>query len=97
MPKDKFNLKVEKRMPRIRIPEIHVTGIKMKDVGLKGATMVIETSIQNDNIFPIRFADMHYRVQVDNNGWMDGSKPGTIHIPAKGASTMSIPVDIKLT
>ena len=96
IPKDKLNMKVEKRLPLIRIPEIHVTDIKMKDVGFKGATMVVETSIKNDNVFPIRFSDMNYRVQVDNNGWMEGSKPGTVNIPAKGATTMTIPMDVKL-
>ena len=96
IPKDKLNIKLEKRLPLIRIPEIHVTDIKMKDVGLRGATMVVETSIKNENGFPIRFSDMNYRVQVDNNGWMEGSKPGTVNIPAKGATTMTIPMDIKL-
>ena len=96
IPKDKLNMKAEKRLPLIRIPEIHVTDIKMKDVGLKGATMVVETSIKNDNVFPIRFTDMNYRVQVDNNGWMEGSKPGTVNIPAKGTTTMTIPMDVKL-
>jgi len=96
IPKDKLNMKVEKRLPLIRIPEIHVTDIKMKDVGFKGVTMVVETSIKNDNVFPIRFSDMNYRVQVDNNGWMEGSKPGTVNIPAKGATTMTIPMDVKL-
>jgi len=96
IPKDKLNMKVEKRLPLIRIPEIHVTDIKMKDVGFKGATMVVETSIKNDNVFPIRFSDMNYRVQVDNNGWMEGSKPGTVNIPAKGTTTMTIPMDVKL-
>jgi LEA14-like dessication related protein len=96
IPKDKLNLKVEKRLPLIRIPEIHVTDIKMKDVGLKGATMVVETSIRNRNGFPIRFTDMNYRVQVDNNGWMEGSKPGTVNIPAKDATTMTIPMEVTL-
>jgi len=96
IPKDKLNMKLEKRLPLIRIPEIHVTDIKMKDVGLKGATMVVETSIKNENGFPIRFSDMNYRVQVDNNGWMEGSKPGTVNIPAKGATTMTIPMEVKL-
>jgi len=96
IPKDKLNMKLEKRLPLIRIPEIHVTDIKMKDVGLKGATMVVETSIKNENGFPIRFSDMNYRVQVDNNGWMEGSKPGTMNIPAKGTTTMTIPMEVKL-
>jgi LEA14-like dessication related protein len=96
IPKDKLNMKVEKRLPLIRIPEIHVTDIKMKDVGFKGATMVVETAVKNENVFPIRFSDMNYRVQVDNNGWMEGSKPGTINIPAKGATTMTIPMEVEL-
>lgn len=96
IPKDKLNLKVEKRLPLIRILEIHVTDIKMKDVGLKGATMVVETSVKNKNGFPIRFTDMNYRVQVDNNGWMEGSKPGTVNIPAKATTTLTIPMEIEL-
>ena len=96
IPKDKLNMKIEKRLPVIRIPEIKVTDIKMKDVGLRGATMVVETSVRNKNVYPIRFTDMNYRVQVDNNGWMEGSKPGTVNIPAKGTATLTIPLEIKL-
>ncbi|MGV3586019.1 MAG: LEA type 2 family protein [Adhaeribacter sp.] len=96
IPKDKLNMKIEKRLPVIRIPEIKVTDIKMKDVGLRGATMVVETSIKNKNVYPMRFTDMNYRVQVDNNGWMEGSKPGTINIPAKSTAPLTIPLEIKL-
>jgi len=96
IPKDKLNMKIEKRLPVIRIPEIKVTDIKMKDVGLRGATMVVETSIKNKNVYPIRFTDMNYRVQVDNNGWMEGSKPGTVNIPAKSTAPLTIPLEIKL-
>jgi LEA14-like dessication related protein len=96
IPKDKLNFKIQKRWPLFRILEAKVTDINLDDFGLKGGTVQLEAAVTNNNAFPIQFSDLNYRVQLDNNGWMEGSKPGLVSIPAKGSTTLTIPVEIGL-
>ncbi len=65
-------------------------------MGLKGATMAVATSIKNKNGLTIRFFDKNYHVQVDDNGRWEGSKPGTVNIAAKGATTITKTLEVEL-
>jgi LEA14-like dessication related protein len=96
IPKDKLNLSVEKRMPLIRIPEIEIKDLKVIDLGLSGATLHVEALVRNKNVFPISFRDMAYTVKIEDNNPVEGHKPGTVHIPAKGSATITVPAELDL-
>lgn len=94
IPKDKFNLEVEKVLPVIRTMEVDVTNLSIEDLDFSGATIVVEALVENKNPFPSGFKDMHYSLQIEDNEAVEGSKPGTVKIPAKDTATVSIPVEI---
>ncbi|MCC9137421.1 LEA type 2 family protein [Pontibacter silvestris] len=94
IPKDKLNLDIEKRLPLVRPPEIEVADIGVEDVGFSGATLKTEIIVTNKNAFSFGFRDMYYAVQLDNNESVEGSKPGTVNIPAKGSTSVTIPAEI---
>jgi LEA14-like dessication related protein len=94
IPKDKFNLKVEKRLPLVTVPDIKITDLKIKDLKFKGATLQVETSVRNRNVFALGFKDMSYTVKIEDNEAVEGSKPGTVNIPAKGTANFTIPVQL---
>ncbi|MDQ4140379.1 MAG: LEA type 2 family protein [Bacteroidota bacterium] len=94
IPKDKFNLTVEKRLPLVTIPEVKVTDIKINDLKFKGATMQVEAAVRNRNVFSLGLKDMAYTMKIEDNEPIEGNKPGTINIPAKGTANFTIPVEI---
>jgi len=96
IPKDKLHMSVDKRMPLIRIPEVEIKDLHVNDLGFSGATLNVEALVRNKNVFPISFKDLDYAVAIEDNDPVEGHKPGTVHIPAKGAATVSIPAEITL-
>lgn len=94
IPKDKFNLKVEKKLPLITVPDVKITNIKVNDLKLKGATMQVEAAVRNRNVFPISFKDLAYSVQIEDNEAVEGNKPGIVKIPANGSASFTIPVQL---
>jgi LEA14-like dessication related protein len=94
IPKDKFNLKVDKKLPLVTVPDVKITNIKVNDLKLKGATMEVEAAVRNRNVFPISFKDLAYSVQIEDNEAVEGNKPGIVKIPAKGSSSFTIPVQL---
>jgi len=94
IPKDKFNLKVEKKLPLVTVPDVKITNIKVNALKLKGATMEVEAAVRNRNVFPISFKDLAYNVQIEDNEAVEGNKPGIVKIPAKGSASFTIPVEL---
>ena len=94
IPKDKFDVEVEKLLPLIRIPEIDVTDLSVEDIGFSGATIVVEALVDNKNVFPFSFEDMHYSLQIEDNEAIEGTKTETVNIPAKDTAQVTIPVEI---
>ncbi|MDQ3291040.1 MAG: LEA type 2 family protein [Bacteroidota bacterium] len=94
IPKDKFNLTVEKRLPLVTIPEVKITDIKINDLKFKGATMQVEAMVRNRNVFALGLKDMAYTMKIEDNEPIEGNKPGTIDIPAKGTTNFTIPVEL---
>ena len=94
IPKDSFDIEVEKLLPLIRIPEINVTDLSVEDIGFSGATIVVEALVDNKNVYAFRFEDIHYSLQIENNEAIEGNKPEAINIPAKDSAQVTIPVEI---
>lgn len=94
IPKDEFNLEVEKLLPLIRTPGIDVMDLSVEDLKFSGATVVIEALIENKSLFSYSFEDIHYNMQIEDNEMLEGNKPGIINIPAKDTAIITIPVAI---
>lgn len=94
LPQDKFNLKVEKKLPLVTVPEVKITDLKVNDLKLKGATMQVSATVQNRNVFYLGLKDLAYTVKIEDNEPVEGNKPGTIDIPAKGTANFTIPVEL---
>lgn len=62
IPKDTFNLEVEKMLPLVRIPEINVTDLHVEDLSFSGATLKVEAMVKNENVFSFGFQDMSYQL-----------------------------------
>jgi LEA14-like dessication related protein len=94
IPKDKFNLKVEKRLPLVTVPDVKITNLKVQDLKLQGATLQVEAAVRNRNVFALGMKDLRYTVQIEDNEAVEGNKPGTINIPAQGSANFTIPVQL---
>lgn len=94
IPKDKFDLEVEKKMPLIRAPEIKVTDIRIDKLDFSGAVVQVEAFVVNENVYPLGFENMDYSFQIDDNETMEGHKSETVKVEAKDSTTIAIPVEV---
>ncbi|QCR22557.1 LEA type 2 family protein [Pontibacter sp. SGAir0037] len=94
IPKDKLNIDIEKRLPLIYPLKLEVADIGVENLSFSGATLKTDIVIRNKNAFALGFRDMSYSVQLEDNESVDGSKPGTVNIPPKSSTTISIPAEV---
>jgi LEA14-like dessication related protein len=94
IPVKKINLDVEKELPLVKIPDIKLKGIKVENLTTAGVTLQVETFMNNENVFPIGFEDMSYRMQIEGHEWMEGQKPGKVKIPAHDSATFTVPIEL---
>lgn len=80
----------------VLVPEIEIADVDMEKLRFSGATLKTELVVKNRNSFPLSFRNLHYSIQLEDNEPVTGYKPGTVHIPAKGTATVSIPAQVDL-
>lgn len=94
IPKEKFDLEVEKKMPLIRAPEIKVTDIRVDKLNFSGAVIQVKSFIVNKNVFSLGFENMDYSFQIEDNEIMEGHKSEKVKIEPKDSATIAIPVEL---
>jgi LEA14-like dessication related protein len=94
LPDDQFDLKLEERLPLLRIPELRVTNLNIEDLDFSGAVIQVETYVVNENVFAVGFENMDYSLQVGDNQAIEGHKPEPLRIGAKDTALIRMPVEV---
>lgn len=95
--KDKpLEFEVTKKWPLYLIPEVKLVKADIKKLGLNKTKVIMKTEITNENGFPYRFRDTHYRVTLDGDEFAEGHIDSTVNIPAHGKAVLELPMEVKL-
>ncbi len=78
----------------VYIPQAKVEKIKIDSLNFSRAVIQLHTSIENQNIFPLKAKNIAYEFSIDNNKSIKGVLPGITTIKASGITELKIPVKI---
>ena len=80
--------------PVPRAPDISLTGIDVKKLGLAGAKVVIGANIENPNAFGVDINKLIYNLSINGKRWVKSDIGKTISLDGKGSSTLTIPLEL---
>jgi len=88
--------------PRLSRPDVHLVGVRLGGLGLRGGLVYVRLSVVNPNDFPLEAAGLTYDLELrdpaaDGAGeWVDlaeGRFTEDVRVPARDSSIVEIPVE----
>jgi len=89
-----FDITVKRFLPLIHIPKVEVVHLEVDSLNLSRASLVVQTVIENGNVFPIKVKEIKYEFRIQENEWVEGVIPGLTVIREKGTTLLELPVRI---
>jgi LEA14-like dessication related protein len=76
-------------------PEVDITDVKLLGTTLTGADLLFEFRVDNPNDVALVLDGIGYRLSLNNEHLLDGTRDQRTQIAANGRSTVELPVSIK--
>lgn len=77
-------------------PSVSLTRIQPSRMSFDRQTFVLGFDIRNPNAFPLPVKSIRYRIQIANQRFASGETQGEFTVPADGASSFAISVDLDM-
>jgi len=84
-----------KRYPAIRIPAIRFVETDLKKLGFSESSLDLVIGLDNPNLFAIRLKAANLHVLIDNSMQLEGVLRDPLELPAKGADTIPVHLDVQ--
>jgi LEA14-like dessication related protein len=82
-------------VPVPAIPEVSLSGIRVHDVGLNGASATVDLRLRNTNVFPLDLTSLSYALGLGGSPALRGEVERTVSIGPSAESV--IPIDLSLS
>lgn len=82
------------QVPVPRLPKISLDGIKIKNLGFKGADLEIGLNLDNPNAFDIDIRDLGYDLVVNGQRWLQSQGKDTISLAKSASSQVKVPLNL---
>ena len=92
--KEKIKLEFTQKSPLFHFPKLTTEYRNIDSISFSRTTIIILVSIQNDNIFPLRYPELSYMFSIDDQEWSEGKIPGITEIKAHETTEFQIPVEL---
>jgi len=90
-----LHLDIKSLQPLIFIPTLKVTAIEYDHLKPEGVDLYISTLITNKNKIRLKAKDIHFRIAVADDPYLEGSYPGVLDILDSGATTpLTLPLHL---
>lgn len=76
-------------------PEVDITDVKLLGTTLTGADLLFEFRVDNPNAVELLLDGIGYRLSLNNEHLLDGTRDQQTRIAPSGRSTVELPVSIK--
>ena len=80
----------------VQPPEVLLTGVKVRDIGISGQTFLLGFSVSNPNPFPLPVKNIRYTVMLDGQEFAGGETQSNFVVSARGDGEFSIGVQMDL-
>jgi LEA14-like dessication related protein len=81
-------------LPLPKLPAVEVEKLKLKDLGLSGADLVLEIRLKNPNAFSVLLNGMQYQFTVEEKPWAWGETGQRIPVSEKAENLVEIPISL---
>jgi LEA14-like dessication related protein len=84
--------------PKVTVqePDVILTGVQVKDIGLGGQKFLLGFSVSNPNPFPLPVKSIRYNVRLDDQKFAGGETQSDFVVSARGDGTFIIGVELDL-
>lgn len=84
--------------PKITVqpPEVTLTGVEVRDIGISGQTFLLGFAVSNPNPFPLPVKSISYTVMLDGQKFAGGETQSNFVVSARGDGEFSIGVEMDL-
>ncbi|WP_413288948.1 LEA type 2 family protein [Bdellovibrio sp. HCB337] len=76
-------------------PKISLDRVSVKDVSLKGSTLIFHVNVENPNKMDLKVDQISYKVFVNNKELTKAQTDKAVTVPAQGASLVELPLPIE--
>ena len=77
-------------------PKVDLTGVQLTAADFRSQTFLLNFDVNNPNPFPLPVKAVTYRVTFNDQKFAGGETQGSFTVPARGADSFSISVDLDL-
>jgi len=81
-------------LPMIRLPQIKISSLKLKKMGLTGADLELALGVSNPNAFSFGLKKLNYALTVNGSSWASGSAADNTQVGKKSDRTIRIPISL---
>lgn len=87
-------VKAEGYLPVIRMPQIDFDGIEVNNFSFNGAELVARIRVVNPNLFGFSFGNVGYKLDVNQNEWINSELEDVIRVGPESDTVISIPFSL---
>ena len=81
-------------IPLLKLPSINFNSVKLNNINLMGANLLLEVKFNNPNSFSMLIDQMDYNFQVNGKNWLAGKANQQTSTNQNGESIIQIPVSL---
>lgn len=87
----------EGHLPLIKLPDVKLGSLKLKNISFTGADLELKLNIDNPNNFNLLMNKLDYNFSINGTTWAKGLTQNTMNIKEKGESAITIPVSLSFS
>jgi len=81
-------------IPLLKLPSISFNSVKLNNIDLTGASLILDVKFRNPNSFSMLIDQMNYNFQVNGKNWLSGTANQKTSTNKNGESIIQIPVSL---
>lgn len=87
----------EGHLPLIKLPDVKLGSLKLKNVSFSGADLELKLNVDNPNNFNLLMNKLDYNFSINGTTWAQGLTQNAMNIKEKGESAITIPVSLSFS
>ena len=90
----RFPLSTQGDLPLVKLPDIAVQQLKIKQLSLTGAKLELELRLKNANAFALLPQSLEYELLINGQPWASGLGVNLAQVTAKGEAAITLPLTL---
>lgn len=83
-------------LPVPKLPEVALSGVKVRKLGLTGADLDVGIVVKNPNAFGVDIRKLVYQLNVNGKPWLSSSLKQSLSLAERGSHQFNVPISLNL-